>query len=122
MFFDGNSKGIAWIIQTKGNQFKQKREHPGIYFDKVTTTQSKYIALHTGLFWRVGKFIIHNQDKVTIKIDNQLMFDQLAKNKNSSDEFIEHRSHFIFHLINQRQLKINYEIINLEENPVSKLI
>jgi len=121
-FFDGNSKGIAWMIQTNDSSVEQKREHADIYLNKVSIQQSKYIAMHVGLFWGIGRFIISNEDYITIKMDNQTMFDHFSKNENPSDELIKTRTHFITQLIDQRKLKINYQLVDSEENLVSKLL
>jgi len=121
-FFDGNSKRIAWTVQTNNSSIEQKREHAGIYLNKVTIQQSKYIAMHVGLFWGIGRFIIKDKDSITIKIDDQSMFDQLSKNESSSDELIKTRIRFITQLIDQRKLKINYELVDKEKNVVSKLL
>ena len=121
-FFDGNSKIITWTIQTNNSSIEQKREHADIYLNKVTIQQSKYIALHVGLFWGIGRFIIKDKDSITIKIDDQSMFDQLSKNESSSDELIKTRIRFITQLIYQRKLKVNYELVDKEKNLVSKLL
>ncbi len=121
-FFDGNSKRIAWIIQTKNSKIEQKRKPADIYLDKVSILQSKYIAMHVGLFWGIGRFIINNEDSITIKIDVQTMFDHFSKNLKSSDELINTRTLFIEQLIDQRKLKINYKLIDSEKNFVSKLL
>jgi hypothetical protein len=121
-FFDGDSRRIAWMIQTNDSTVEQKREHSDIYLNKVTIQQSKYIAMHVGLFWGIGRFIINNDDSITIKIDNKTMFDHLSNNEESSDEFIKTRTHFITQLIDQRKLKINYELVDSEKNFTSKLI
>jgi hypothetical protein len=121
-FFDGNSKIITWTIQTSNSSIEQKREHADIYLNKVTIQQSKYIAMHVGLFWGIGRFIIKDKDSITIKIDDQSMFDQLSKNESSSDELIKTRMRFITQLIDQRKLKVNYELVDKEKNLVSKLL
>ncbi|MEJ2261078.1 MAG: hypothetical protein P8X83_05415 [Nitrosopumilaceae archaeon] len=121
-FFDGNSKRIAWMIKNKNSEINQKREHADIYLDKITNQQSKYIALHVGLFWGIGRFIIQNEDEINVKIDNKKMFDHLKEGRKISDDFINTRSDFISQFIKQRKLKINYELIHPEENFVSKLI
>jgi hypothetical protein len=121
-FFDGNSKRIAWMIKNKNSEINQKREHADIYLDKITNQQSKYIALHVGLFWGIGRFIIQNEDEINVKIDNKKMFDHLKEGRKISDDFINTRSDFISQFIKQRKLKINYELIHPEKNFVSKLI
>jgi hypothetical protein len=119
-FFDGNAKRIVWMIQTNDSSVEQKREHPNIYLNKVTIQQSKYIALHIGLFWGIGSFIFNNKDSITIKIDNKTMFDHLSRNEKLSDRFINTRTFFITQLINQKKLKINYELVDPTKNLVSK--
>jgi 6-phosphofructokinase len=121
-FFDGNSKRIAWMIKNKNLEINQKREHADIYLDKITGQQSKYVALHVGLFWGIGRFIIQNEDQINVKIDNKQMFEHLREGKKISDDFINTRSGFIFQFIKQRKLKINYQLITPEENYISKLI
>lgn len=108
------------MIQTNDSSVEQKREHPNIYLNKVTIQQSKYIALHIGLFWGMGSFIFNNEDSITIKIDNKKMFDHLSRNEKLSDGFINTRTFFITQLINQKKLKINYELVDPTKNLVSK--
>ena len=110
------------MIKTNDSSVEQKREHPNIYLNKVTIQQSKYIALHIGLFWGIGSFIINNEDSITIKIDNKTMFDHLSRNEKPSDVFISTRTNFIKELINQKKLKINYELVDSAKNLVSKLL
>ena len=106
---DGNSKKISWIIQTGDSIAEQNRKHVEIYKDKVTNLQSKYIALHVGLFWAIGVFIIKNNDTVKIKLDEKIMYDQLTTNIEIKDELIKKRIQFIKQLINQRKLKVEFE-------------
>ena len=122
LFFDGNTKRISWVIQTNNSIVEQKREHADIYLDKVTNQQSKYIGLHVGMFWGIGTFIIKNQDAVRIAIDDEPMFEHLTTNQKSHDEFIEKRTHFIRQLIEQRELKIQYELISPDKNLAAKKI
>ena len=107
-FFDGDSKKISWTIKTEGDCVKQTRDHPEIYLDKVNDLQSKYIALHVGIFWGIGVFIIKNNDEVNVMIGEKEMFEHLSSSKPHPDEFIEKRTFFIKNLVNQRKLKINY--------------
>jgi len=90
--------------------------------NKVTIQQSKYIAMHVGLFWGIGRFIIKDKDIITTKIDSKSMFNQLSKIENPSDEFIRTKIDFITQLIAQRKLKINYELVDKKENFASKLL
>ena len=110
------------MIKNKNSEIKQKREHADIYLDKITNQQSKYVALHVGLFWGIGRFIIQNKDQINVKIDNNQMFEHLGEGKKIFDSFINTRSRFIFQFIKQRELEINYEYISPEENYASRLI
>jgi len=101
---------------------KQNREHADIYKDKVTSLQSKYIALHVGLFWGIGIFIIKNEDIVKIKLDEKIMYDHFTSNSKIEDEFIEKRMQFIRQLIEQRKLKIEFEMIDSDKNLARKSI
>jgi hypothetical protein len=122
LFFDGNTKRISWVIQTNNSVIEQKREHADIYLDKVTNQQSKYIGLHVGLFWGIGTFIIKNQDIVKVAIDDNSIFEHLSTNQKSHDGFIEKRTCFIRQLIEQRKLKIYYELITADKNLAAKKI
>ena len=93
-YLDGNAKKISWVIDTNGKKSEQQRDHAELYFDKVTNIQSKYIALHVGLFWGIGTFIIKNNDSLEITLDEKIMFEHLSKNGNTPDEFIEKRTKF----------------------------
>ena len=110
------------MIQTNDSKIKQTREHSNIYLNKVTVEQSKYIALHVGLFWGIGKFIIKNEDNITIMIDDNKMFYDLSRNEKPSDEFIKTRTQFITQLMDERKLKINYEFVDSEKNFAAKLL
>ena len=115
-YSDGNAKKISWIIETKSSRVEQNRNHVDIYKDKVTNLQSKYVALHIGLFWGIGVFIIKNQDSIKIKLDDKIMFNQFTTNTKIEDEFIQKRIQFITQLVKQRKLEIQFELISTEEN------
>jgi len=119
-YSDGDTKKISWVIQTKDSIVKQNRDHADIYKNKVTSLQSKYIALHVGLFWGIGIFIIKNEDIVKIKLDEKIMYDHLTSNSKIEDEFLEKRIQFIRQLIEQRKLKIEFEMINSDKNLARK--
>lgn len=87
-----------------------------MYKNRVTNIQSKYVALHVGLFWGIGTFIIKNEDTVKIKLDEKIMFDQFTTNLKIDDSFIQKRLKFIRQLTDQRKLKIEFEIISQDEN------
>jgi len=122
LYSDGNQKKISWVLQTGESTEKEERIHADEYIDKVTNEQSKYITLHAGIFWGVGRFVIKNEDAVEVMIDSKKMYEHLKNNVEISDEFIEKRTWYIRELINQRKLKIRYHLIEPKENLASKFL
>ena len=121
-FFNGNEKRISWSIQSENSLVEQYREQPEIYLDKISVEQSKYIALHAGIFWCIGRFIIKNGDTVKVMLDSKLMYDHLTEGNARNDSFIEARIGFIKQLIDQRKLVVRYELIEPEKNIATKLL
>jgi len=121
-YLDGNAKKVSWGIQTEGVIVEQSREHVEIYRDKISELQSKYVSLHIGLFWGIGVFIIKNKDHIKIKLDDKTMFEQLTTDKIIKDEFIEKRIKFINQLIIQRELNVEFEYIQQENNLAKKIL
>lgn len=95
---------------------KQNREHAEVYKNKVTDIQSKYVALHVGLFWGIGVFIIKNRDSVKIMLDEKIMYEHLTRDSKIEDEFIIKKIGFIKQLIMQRELKVEFEISKIDKN------
>lgn len=122
LYSDGNAKRICWTIKTQDDLKEQFREHAEIFLDKVTDLQSKYIALHVGLFWSIGVFIIKNGDTVKIMLDSDEMVSHLSSEKKSQDRLAEDRKGFINQLATQRNLKFHYEKINASQNIASKML
>ena len=50
------------------------------------------------------------------------IFEHLSTNQKSHDEFIEKRTCFIKQLIEQRKLKVHYELISADKNLAAKKI
>ncbi len=121
-FSDGNSKRISWIIQSDDTTDEQERDHVNQYLDKVTNEQSKYIALHAGIFWCIGRFIIENEDTVNVMLDSKSMYKHLTEDNENSDEFIEKRTWYYKKLIEQRKLKIKYHLIESIDDLATKLL
>lgn len=121
-YSDGNKEKISWAIKTENKIVEQTRKHADIYLDKITDLQSKYIALHVGIFWCIGVFIIKNEDTVKIILDNKEMFEHLKSNIQNLDKFIENRTFFIKQLICQRNLKIKFELTDSKNNIAKKLL
>ena len=121
-FSDGNSKRISWIIQSDDTTNEQDRDHVDLYLDKVTNEQSKYIALHAGIFWCIGRFIIENEDTVNVMLDSKSMYKHLTEDTRNSDEFIEKRTWYLKELIAQRKLNIKYHLIEPKDDLATKLL
>lgn len=121
-FFDGDQKKISWIIKNSQTRSQESRIHAEYFYDKVTVEQSKHIALHVGIFWGIGRFIIKNGDTVNVMLDLRSMFDRLVKNKLTDDVFIEKRMQFIDQIIQQRSLDIKYQMIESSQNEANKLL
>jgi len=122
LFFDGNQKRISWIIQSIDSTDKQERDHTYKYLGKVTNEQSKYIALHVGIFWSIGRFIIKNEDTVNVMLDSKSMYKHLTEDIKNSDEFIEKRTWYLKKLITQRKLNIRYHLIEPKDDLATKLL
>lgn len=121
-YSDGNVKKISWAIQTNNSIIEQSREHAETYKNKISEIQSKYVALHIGLFWGIGVFKIKNNDIIKIKLDKKIMFDQINTNLEIEDEFIINRIKFIKQLTIQRKLKIKFELIQQKDNLANKIL
>ena len=121
-YFDGDQKKISWIIENSKSRSEESRIHAEYFYDIVTIEQSKYIALHVGIFWGIGRFIIKNGDTVRVMLDQKSMFDRLVKNRSTEDTFIEKRIKFIEQIISQRDLDVRYQIIDHLENKASELL
>ena len=121
LYSDGNLKKISWVIQTNESIVSQTRAQTENYKDKITKIQSKYVALHVALFWGIGTFNIQNKDSIKIKLDKKIMYQQLKTQIPIQDEFIKNKIKFIQSFIKQRKLKVEFELINLQNNLAGKL-
>ena len=105
----GNPKKISWVLKDEESTSEQIREHAEMYLDKITDEQSKYVALHVGIFWCIGTFRIKDEDTVNVILDSKTMFEHIANQISVEDEFITKRTVFIRQLIAQRKLNVNYK-------------
>ena len=92
-FSDGNTKRISWVVKTGDTVIEEERAHTDNYLDKVK-----------------------------IKLDSKYMFEHLAKEGQNLNTFIQVRTKFIKQLLEQRKLKIEYQLIDSKDNPASKLL
>jgi len=88
-FFDGNPKKISWVIKTGESTEKEERTQADIHREKITEVQSKYVALHAGIFWSVGRYVIKNDDTINVMLDSKSMYEHLSKSKETEDLFIQ---------------------------------
>ena len=99
LFLDGTRTKFSWIVQT-GNQIKKEfREHPPAYYsgyklDVKNDEQSKFIALHVGLYWGIGVFIIKDGDIVDVMCDSKKMYDILRSKHETTDQIINDKINF----------------------------
>ena len=127
LFLDGTKTKFSWIIQT-GNQIKKEfRVHPPAYYsgyklDIKNDIQSKFIALHVGLYWGIGAFIIKDGDTIDVMCDSKEMYDILNSKRETNDQIISDKINFTNLFIEQRKLIINYHLINDDNNPASELV
>ena len=119
-YASGNPKKISWVLKNEESVSEEFRDHVEMYKDKITDEQSKYVALHVGIFWCIGTFHIKDGDSLNIMLDSKTMVDELANGKTKNDEFISKRTLFIKQLIAQRNLKVEYRY--QPDNLATKLI
>ena len=122
LYVHGDFTNISWVIQTNELLISQNRKHAENYKNKIRKIQSKYVALHVALFWGIGTFKIKNKDSIKIKLDEKIMYQQLKTEITTQDEFIKNKIKFIESLMKQRKLKVQFEIINLENNLSTKIL
>ena len=105
IFFDGNTKEYSWSIKTENNIVDQIRNHPPAFRSggKLNITnyeESKFVALHVGIYWGLGVNIIKNQDEVNVMCDSEMMFGIMTKGKKSDNKIINDKVYFINQLTN----------------------
>ena len=127
MFLDGTKTKFSWILQTGNSTKKEFRVHPPAYYsgyklDVKNDEQSKFIALHVGLYWGIGVFIIHDGDVIDVMCDSKKMYDIMNSDKETDDSLINDKIHFTNLFIEQRKLTVNYHLIDEKNNPASELI
>ena len=127
LFLDGTKTKISWIIQTGSNIRKEFRIHPPAYYsgyklDVKNDEQSKFIALHVGIYWGIGVFVIKDGDTVDVMCDSKKMYDIMNLKEETIDQIINDKIHFTNLFIKQRKLIVNYHLIDSDKNPASELI
>jgi len=125
IFFDGNVKEYSWSIKTNDKVADQIREHPPAFrsggkLDIKNNEESRFVALHVGIYWGLGVNIIKNNDVVNVMCDSKIMFEIMTGAEKIDNDIINDKVYFINQLTNLRKLKLNYQLIKSKENIASK--
>jgi len=121
LFFDGNLKEYSWSIKTGKEVVNQIREHPPAYLSggklKIQNNEeSRFVALHVGIYWGLGVFIIKDFDKINVMCDLKEMYEILIQQCKTENQIIDDKIHFINQLVGHRNLKLEYRLINPTNN------
>ena len=121
LFFDGNLKEYSWSIKTGKEVVNQIREHPPAYLsggklEIENNEESRFVALHVGIYWGLGVFIIKDFDKIHVMCDLKEMYEILIQQYKTENQIIDDKIHFINQLVGHRNLKLEYRLINPTKN------
>jgi len=121
LFFDGNLKEYSWSIKTGEKVVNQIREHPPAYLsggklEIKDDEESRFVALHVGIYWGLGVFIIKDFDKIHVMCDSKEMYEILIQQYKTENQIIDDKIHFINQLVGHRNLKLEYRLINPTNN------
>lgn len=125
IFFDGNVKEYSWSIKTNDKVADQIREHPPAFrsggkLDIKNNEESRFVALHVGIYWGLGVNIIKDNDVINVMCDSKIMFEIMTGAEKIDNDIINDKVYFINQLTNLRKLKLNYQLIESKENIASK--
>ena len=125
IFFDGNVKEYSWSIKTNDKVADQIREHPPAFrsggkLDIKNNEESRFVALHVGIYWGLGVNIIKDNDVVNVMCDSKIMFEIMTGAEKIDNDIINDKVYFINQLTDLRKLKLNYQLIESEENIATK--
>jgi len=125
IFFDGNVKEYSWSIKTNDKVVDQIREHPPAFrsggkLDIKNNEESRFVALHVGIYWGLGVNIIKDNDVVNVMCDSKIMFEIMTGAEKIDNDIINDKVYFINQLTNLRKLKLNYQLIESKENIATK--
>ena len=121
LFFDGNLKEYSWSIKTGKEIINQIREHPPAYLsggklEIKNKEESRFVALHVGIYWGLGVFFIKEFDKIDVMCDSKEMYKILIKRHKTLNQIIDDKIHFINQLVGHRNLKLEYHLIEPAKN------
>ena len=121
LFFDGNLREYSWSIKTGKEIANQIREHPAAYLsggklEIKNKEESKFVALHVGIYWGLGVFIIKDFDKIHVMCDSKEMYEILIQQHKTLNQIIDDKIHFINQLVGHRGLKLEFHLIEPTKN------
>jgi len=121
LFFDGNLKEYSWSIKTGEEVVNQIRDHPPAYLsggklEIKNNEESRFVALHVGIYWGLGVFIIKDFDKIHVLCDSKEMYEILIQQNKTLKQIIDDKIHFINQLVDHRNLKLEYHLIEPTKN------
>jgi len=125
LFFDGNLKEYSWSIKTGKEIINQIREHPAAYLsggklDIKNKEESRFVALHVGIYWGLGVFIIKDFDKIHVMCDSKEMYEILIQQHKTLNQIIDDKIYFINQLVDHRNLKLEYRLVEPTKNMATK--
>ena len=93
LFFDGNLREYSWSIKTGKEVINQIREHPPAYLsggklEIQNNEESRFVALHVGIYWGLGVFIIKDFDKIHVMCDSKEMYEILIQQYKTENQII----------------------------------
>ena len=114
-------KEYSWSIKTGKEIINQIREHPPAYLsggklDIKNKEESRFVALHVGIYWGLGVFIIKDFDKIHVMCDSKEMYENLIHQHKTLNQIIDDKIHFINQLVGHRNLKLEYHLIETTKN------
>jgi len=121
LFFDGNLKEYSWSIKTGKEVANQIREHPPAYLsggklEINNNEESRFVALHVGIYCGLGVFIIKDFDIIHVMCDSKKMYEILIQQHKTLNQIIDDKIHFINQLVGHRNLKLEYRLIEPTKN------
>jgi hypothetical protein len=121
LFFDGNLREYSWSIKTGKEVANQIREHPAAYLsggklEIKDNEESRFVALHVGIYWGLGVFIIKDYDMIHVMCDSKEMYEILMQKHRTLNQIINDKIHFINQLVGHRNLKLEYHLIDPTKN------
>ncbi len=121
LFFDGNLREYSWSIKTRKEVANQIREHPAAYLsggklEIKDNEESRFVALHVGIYWGLGVFIIKDYDMIHVMCDSKEMYEILMQKHRTLNQIINDKIHFINQLVGHRNLKLEYHLIDPTKN------